>query len=53
MPGDGLHLFLAAEPFTRFATYGLIGLAEACVLFVVSIRVEERIRRRSFAPEWR
>jgi len=41
------------EPFTRFAMYGLIGLAEACALFAVSLVVEERIRRRSFAPEWR
>ena len=41
------------EPFTRFAIYGLIGLAEACALFAVSVVVEERIRRRSFAPEWR
>ena len=41
------------EPFTRFAIYGLIGLAEACALFSLSVVVEERIRRRSVAPEWR
>lgn len=41
------------EPFTRFGIYGLIGLAEACALFAASVVVEERIRRRSFAPQWR
>ena len=41
------------EPFTRFALYGLIGLGEACALFAVGLVVEERIRQRSFAPEWR
>ena len=41
------------EPFTRFMIYGLIGLLEASLLFAVSIKVEERRRNRSFAPEWR
>ena len=40
------------EPFTRFGIYGLIGLAEACALFVLSLVVEERRRRRSYDPQW-
>jgi hypothetical protein len=49
----GIICSFSPEPFTRFAIYGLIGLVEACALFGVSVVVEERIRRRSFAPEWR
>jgi hypothetical protein len=41
------------SPFTRFAVYGFIGLAEVLALFLLSLRVEGRIRRRDFAPEWR
>src|SRR5918993_398261 len=32
--------------FTRFAIYAFIGLAEVFVLFMLSLRVEERARRR-------
>jgi hypothetical protein len=49
----GVICSFTPEPFTRFGIYGLIGLAEACALFALSVVVEERIRRRSFAPQWR
>ena len=49
----GIICSFSPEPFTRFAIYGLIGLVEACALFGLSVVVEERVRRRSFAPEWR
>lgn len=39
--------------FTRFGIYAFIALAEVFVVFTLSIRVEERIRRRGYAPEWR
>jgi hypothetical protein len=39
--------------FTRFAIYAFIGLVEVIVLFSLSIFVEERARRRQYAPEWR
>ena len=40
------------EPFTRFAIYGLIGLCEACALFALSIRTEEKLRRKSSKWNW-
>ncbi len=39
--------------FTRDVIYASIGLAQVFVLFLVSLRVEERLRRRDYAPEWR
>ena len=39
--------------FTRFAIYAFIGLVEVFALFSLSLRVEERNRRRDYAPEWR
>jgi hypothetical protein len=41
------------SPFTRYAVYAFIGLAEVLALFLLSLQVEVRIRRRDFAPEWR
>src|SRR5688572_24180381 len=39
--------------FTRFAIYAFVGLIEVFILFSVSLTVEERLRRRDYAPEWR
>ena len=41
------------SPFTRFAIYAFIALIEACALFYLSLIIEERHRRRGYAPEWR
>ena len=38
--------------FTRFAIYAFIGLIQVFALFVISLRFEERERRRGYAPEW-
>jgi hypothetical protein len=39
--------------FTRFAIYACIGMAQVFLIFMLSLRVEERARRREYAPEWR
>lgn len=39
--------------FTRFAIYAFIALLQVFALFSVSLRIDERIRRRDYAPEWR
>ena len=39
--------------FTRYAIYAFIGLFEVMALFYVSLRVEAKVRRRGYAPEWR
>jgi hypothetical protein len=39
--------------FARYAIYASIGLVEVFALFTLSLRVEQRIRNRDYAPEWR
>ena len=39
--------------FVRYAVYAFIALVEVAALFTVSLKVEERIRNRNYAPEWR
>jgi hypothetical protein len=39
--------------FTRFAIYAFIALIEVFGLFSLSLIVDERVRRRNYAPEWR
>jgi hypothetical protein len=39
--------------FTRFAIYAFIALFEVMVLFMLSLRVEAKLRRRGYDPEWR
>lgn len=39
--------------FVRFAIYAALGLVQVCALFLLSVRAEERIRDRDYAPEWR
>lgn len=50
---DGVPCFPEPDAFTRYAIYAFIGLAEVILLFLVSLRVESRLRRRGYAPEWR
>ena len=38
--------------FTRFAIYASIGLVQVFALFIVNLKVEERLRRRGYAKEW-
>ena len=49
----GIPCFPVPSAFTRFAIYAFIGLLQVIVLFSLSLVVEERIRRREYAPEWR
>ena len=39
--------------FMRYAIYAFIALIEVFALFTLSLRVEQRIRNRDYAPEWR
>ena len=39
--------------FARYAIYAFIALFEVFALFTWSLRVERKIRRRGYAPEWR
>ena len=49
----GTTCFPEPSAFARFAIYASIGMVEIFVLFTVGLMVEERIRRRSYAREWR
>lgn len=39
--------------FARYAIYAFIALLQAIALFSISLRVENRLRRRGYDPEWR
>jgi hypothetical protein len=39
--------------FMRYAIYASIGLFEVLGLFAFGLKVEERVRNRAYAPEWR
>jgi|SRR5579862_1941624 len=39
--------------FRRMVVYALIAFVEVAVLFMISLRIEERRRRSQFDPEWR
>ncbi len=49
----GFACFPMPGAFMRYAIYAFIALVEMMVLFTVSLRVETKIRRRDYAPEWR
>jgi hypothetical protein len=40
-------------PFGRFAIYAFIALLQVILLFSLSLKVDERVRRRGYSPEWR
>ena len=50
---QGLVCWPEPSAFTRYAIYAFIALFEVMVLFSVSLKVEEKVRRRGYAPEWR
>ena len=39
--------------FVRYAIYAGIALVEVMALFIWSLRVEQKMRNRHYAPEWR
>ena len=50
---EGTTCWPEPAAFTRFAIYAFIGLIEVFIVFMLGLRVEERARRRDYAPEWR
>jgi hypothetical protein len=49
---EGYVCWPEPSAFTRFAVYAFIALIQVFALFTVSLRVEERVRRRAYAREW-
>lgn len=39
--------------FIRYAIYASMGMLEVFALFLVSLNVEQRMRRRHYDPQWR
>jgi len=50
---QGTTCWPAPSAFTRFALYAFIGLAQVIALFMISVSVETKQRRKGYAPEWR
>ncbi|MEP7310167.1 MAG: hypothetical protein ABJA98_32070 [Acidobacteriota bacterium] len=50
---QGFVCWPVPNAFSRYAIYAFIALVEVMILFSVSLRVEHKIRRRGYAPEWR
>ena len=50
---EGTPCFPHPEAFTRFAIYAFIALFQAIALFLYSLRVEHKRRRRGYDPQWR
>ena len=48
----GLTCWPQPSAFSRYAIYAAIGLLEVIALFLLSLTVERRMRRRHYAPEW-
>lgn len=49
----GYYCFPSPGAFTRYAIYAFIALFEVFAVFTVSLKVEEKIRRSAYDPEWR
>ena len=49
----GVPCFPHPDAFTRFAVYAFIALFEVIGLFLLSLRVERKIRNRGYDPQWR
>lgn len=50
---EGIPCFPHPDAFTRFAVYAFIALFEVILLFLYSLRVERKMRRRGYDPQWR
>ena len=50
---EGTTCWPEPAAFTRFAIYAFIALIEVFIVFMLSLRTEEKVRRRDYAPEWR
>jgi hypothetical protein len=49
----GTACFPEPSAFIRFAIYACIGMAQAFLVFSLSLKYEMRLRRKDYAPEWR
>ena len=49
----GIPCFPDPPAFTRYAIYAFVALFEVIALFMLSLKVEHRRRRRGYSPEWR
>jgi hypothetical protein len=49
----GYYCFPDPTAFTRYAIYAFIGLMQVFAVFIWSLHVEQRLRNRHYAPEWR
>lgn len=50
---SGFVCWPVPSAFMRYAIYAGIGLLEVFALFTFSLKIEQRIRNRDYAPEWR
>ena len=50
---SGLPCFPDPPAFTRYAIYAFIALIQVILLFSLSLKVENKRRRRGYDPEWR
>ena len=50
---QGMVCFPHPPAFTRYAIYGFLALGEVIALFMLSLTVERRLRRRGYDPQWR
>ena len=49
----GYYCFPSPSAFSRYAIYAFLALFEVFALFTISLRVEQKIRRSGYDPEWR
>ena len=49
----GYYCFPSPSAFSRYAIYAFVGLFEVFALFMISLRIEEKIQRSGYDPEWR
>ena len=50
---NGYTCWPVPAAFIRYAIYAGTGFVEVVALFLWSLRVEQEIRNRNYAPEWR
>ena len=50
---QGFTCWQDPSAFMRYAVYAGIALLQVMALFSLSLRVEHRLRRRGYDPEWR
>jgi hypothetical protein len=51
--GRNITCWPQPSAFARYAVYAFISLVQVIALFLASLKVETRVRRRGYAPEWR